>query len=187
MVVKDWRFSYKLTYNSTFTICSVVDTYYEYFFYICIYMFFLHGMTFLHRGLFFFFFWQAAKGLQFWDTGLTFLKNCQSSPDWGGRVQVTFNCQYLGYGALLTQTLWQNMLQQPLSPSKVLSFICMACLPLCSTMLQCIKEKKKAGSEDMGRSMVKRSLLFNFTIWQLLDSKEYRELIMERLQVKGIK
>lgn len=125
---------------------------------ICIYMSGCFSDSLLHG---FFFLWQAAMGLQSWNTGLTFLKNCHRVPlDWGGRVQETFNCQYLVYSALLTQTLWQNILQQPLSPSKVLSFICMACLPLCCTMLPC-KKKNKAGAESMvGR---KRIWLFNFS------------------------
>lgn len=66
---------------------------------------FLHGMTFLHRG-FFFFFLTSRKGIAVLEHRSHFSEELsQSSPDWGGRVQVTFNCQYLGYGALLTQTL----------------------------------------------------------------------------------
>lgn len=118
------------TYNA-FTCCSLLFYYYS-----C-----LHWMVwFFSFCLFFFLLWQAASRLYCWITGLTFLKSCHSSLDWGGRVQETFNCQYLLYGTLLTQTLWQNMLQQPLSPSKVLSFISMACLPLCC-MFSCIHKK----------------------------------------------
>lgn len=86
--------------------------------------------------------WHLAVLLLSWNTGLTFLRNCHTVETWEEKYKRLY-CQYLVYGALLTQAVWQNMLQQtlhhhhhPLHPtapptSKVLSFISMACLPLC--------------------------------------------------------
>ena len=85
----------------------------------------------------------------------------QGSLDWRGRVQETFNCQYLVYGALLTQTLWQNMLQQPLSPFP--SSLCPR-LPLCRTALSCINTRSVSRRR-------RKCLDLSRTTWRLPDLK----------------